>query len=99
MFMSNRTIRTYDNEFKNNAINLYKAGGKTYKDVACNLGIPQATLVGWVHEEQKSGADAFPGKGYLKPDDARIKELERENERLKRERDILKKALAIFSLP
>ena len=97
--MSKRNVRTYDNEFKNNAVNLYNEGGKTYKEIADNLGIPTATLVGWVHEKQKFGDNAFPGKGYLKPDDSRIKLLERENERLKRERDILKKALAIFSLP
>jgi transposase len=99
MLMSSRNARTYDNEFKNNAVNLYNEGGTSYKEVASNLGIPQATLVGWVHEKQKSGDNAFPGKGHLKPEEARIKLLERENEKLKRERDILKKALAIFSLP
>jgi transposase len=97
--MSIRNIRTYDTEFKNNAVNLYHEGGKSYREVASNLGIPQATLVGWVLEKQKSGDGAFHGKGYLKPEDAKIKALERENERLRRERDILKKALAIFSSP
>ena len=40
---------------------------------------------------------AFPGKGYLKAPDEEIRRLQRENERLRRERDILKKAVAIFS--
>jgi transposase len=99
MFMSNCNVRAYDNEFKNNAVNLYNDSKVSYREIASNLGIPPATLVGWVHAKQKSGADAFPGKGHLKPEDARIKLLEREIEKLKRERDILKKALAIFSLP
>jgi transposase len=45
------------------------------------------------------GEDAFSGKGHLKAEEERYRALERENERLKRERDILKEALAIFSLP
>ncbi len=40
---------------------------------------------------------AFPGKGKLKACDEEIRKLKRENERLRRERDILKKAVAIFS--
>jgi len=40
---------------------------------------------------------AFPGKGRLKPEDESFRKLKRDNERLRRERDILKKAVAIFS--
>jgi transposase len=40
---------------------------------------------------------AFPGQGHLKEDEALIRQLKRENEVLRQERDILKKALAIFS--
>ena len=39
----------------------------------------------------------FPGKGHLSPEDSEIRRLKRENERLRMERDILKKAVAIFS--
>ena len=39
----------------------------------------------------------FPGKGHLKPEDEEMRRLKRECERLRRERDILKKAVAIFS--
>lgn len=95
--MGIKNARTYDKEFKNNAVSLYKEGNRTYQDVATNLGIPYATLVGWVRAKDKSDESAFPGKGYLPPAEERFKALERENEQLKRERDILKKALAIFS--
>jgi transposase len=42
---------------------------------------------------------AFPGKGYLKPADAEIKNLRKELEKTKRERDILKEAMAYFIPP
>lgn len=44
------------------------------------------------------GAQAFPGKGRLKEDEALIRRLKREVELRRQERDILKKALAIFSV-
>jgi transposase len=40
---------------------------------------------------------AFPGKGHMKTPEEEIRQLQRENEDLKEEKDILKKALAIFS--
>jgi transposase len=40
---------------------------------------------------------AFPGKGHLRLPDEEIRHLQRENEELKEEKEILKKALAIFS--
>ena len=45
----------------------------------------------------QDGEHAFPGKGRLKPDDEELRRLKLENERLRREHDILKKAVAIFS--
>jgi transposase len=45
------------------------------------------------------GENAFPGHGRLAPDQERIRQLERENKILRQERDILKKAVAIFSHP
>lgn len=97
--MGHRNARTYAKEFKSNAVALYKEGGKSYQAVADSLGVPCATLVGWVKAKEISGDSAFPGKGHLTAEDERFRALERENERLRRERDILKKALAIFSLP
>jgi hypothetical protein len=45
------------------------------------------------------GEMAFPGHGRLPADQERVRQLERENEILRQERDILKKAIAIFSRP
>lgn len=89
----------FDKEFKINAIGLVLEQGITLKRVCKDLGIGQSTLQRWIRENKAYGKTAFPGKGHLHPEDEKIKKLERENEILKRERDILKKALAIFSLP
>jgi len=38
--MSHRKVRTYDKEFKLNAIKLYIESGRTYKEIGDELGIP-----------------------------------------------------------
>ncbi len=96
--MSKRKMRNYDKEFKLNAINLYLHSGRSYQQVSDELGIPAATLAGWVLAHEKEGKEAFPGKGNLKPTDAEIAQLRKDLANAREERDILKKALGIFSL-
>jgi transposase len=91
--------RSYDKEFKINAAKLYLEGSRSYKQVGDELGIPESTLAQWVIKHQKGGVEAFPGKGHLKPEDAELARLRKELAVAKEERDILKKALGIFSLP
>jgi transposase len=89
--------RKYDLEFKLEAVRLGSEPGVTNRDVERRLGIGQGVLSRWKKELKRDGQQAFPGKGHLKPDDEQLRRLKRENERLRRERDILKKAVAIFS--
>jgi len=89
--------RKFDLDFKINAVRLVLEEGITIRQACADLGIGQSTLERWIEEHKKHGKAAFPGKGRLRPDDEKLKKLERENEVLRRERDILKKALAIFS--
>lgn len=89
--------RTFDKEFKINAVRLVLEEKLTIRQVSQDLGIGQSTLDKWVRDIKKHGLSAFPGKGHVKAEDERVKALEKENEKLRRERDILKKALAIFS--
>jgi transposase len=49
----------------------------------------------WKREAEQQGLKAFPGHGN--PRDEELSQLRKENAELKEERDILKKALAIFS--
>jgi len=48
-------------------------------------------------KEFSAGTVGGSAKIFIKPQDAAYRQLQRENERLKRERDIIKKAVAIFS--
>jgi transposase len=87
--------RNYDIEFKSNAVNLIKERELSISQVSRDLGVPKSTLHKWIKASDL--AVICPGKGYLRPEDEKLKKLQRENEVLRRERDILKKALAIFS--
>ncbi len=89
----------FNKEFKVNAVRLVVEDGVSVSRASKDLGVGLSTLQRWIRELKTQGKSAFPGKGHLRPEDERVKKLERENEILKRERDILKKALAIFSLP
>lgn len=86
--------RQYDKEFKLNAIELYK-NGKSGTEVCRNLGIPESTFWGWLEIYNKDGETSFPGSGNVTNEEAR--RLQKELDDVKMERDILKKALAIFS--
>jgi transposase len=54
-------------------------------------------LATWVKGYKAEGKDAFPGKGNIKPSDAELVGLRKELAIVREERDILKKALGIFS--
>jgi len=89
--------RHIDKEFKIEAVRLASEPGNTQAGIERDLGISQGIISRWKRELRKDGDQAFPGKGRLKLDDDEMRRLKRENERLRRERDILKKAVAIFS--
>jgi transposase len=93
--------QTFDMEFRINALKLVEELGQSISQVSTHLGVSKTTLYEWqkMKRQGKLSATHFPGKGQMKPEDEAMKRLRRENEVLKRERDILKKALAIFSSP
>lgn len=91
--------RQYSREFKQEAVQLLKTSGKNASELERELGIGKGNLWRWKRKFAADGEDAFPGQGRLTSDEERLRQLERENEILRQERDILKKAIAIFSLP
>jgi len=95
--MGIKGARIYDNEFKNNAVNLCLKSDRTINEIALELGIPKDTLGGWVARYKTHGEVAFPGKGNIRQEDAEIAKLKKELAITREERDILKKALGIFS--
>ena len=89
--------RKYDREFKLGAVRLITEGGRGVSEVARNLGIHENLLYNWRKKYLDDTTHAFPGKGHLKPADEELRRLKKELTDVKEERDILKKALAIFS--
>ena len=91
--------RTFTKEFKEDAIELLLSSQKTAVDLSQDLGIRAELLYRWKREYLQDKEKAFPGSGHqnLGESELELKRLRRENMELEEERDILKKALAIFS--
>lgn len=89
--------RKFDVEFKREAVRLATAGGRPIAEVARDLGIREKLLYRWVQQFREDPQNAFPGKGHLKPEGEELRRLKRQLAEVTEERDILKKALAIFS--
>lgn len=94
-----RKLRKYPEELKRELVALYEAGEGTVVELEREYDIGQSNLRRWIRQY---GTGVKPGgaePGKRTAEQARIRELEREVTRLRQERDILKKALAIFAHP
>ncbi len=89
--------RKFSNEFKLDAVLLTLQEDRTVKEVSDEMDIPYTLLCKWRTKYKKLGEKAFVGKGNISEDKKDIKSLEKELRIVRQERDILKKALAIFS--
>jgi transposase len=89
--------KKYTKEFKLEAVRLLEAGGKSAHQIEKDLGIGNGLIYRWRSQLPEYGARAFPGNG--KPRDVELAELRKEVKNLREERDILRKAVAIFSKP
>ncbi len=89
--------RTYSKEFKSKACELVEKDNIAVSVVAEKFGINHVMLHRWVSEYREYGEEAFVGKGHQRPADAELRKLRKENERLKQEVEILKKAAAYFA--
>ncbi len=95
--MSGGRRRRFDKGFKLEAVKLVVEEGRSVAEVSRNLGIHGNLLHNWKRQYGEDEEQAFPGKGRLKPQDEELRLLRKELKDVKQERDILKKALAIFS--
>ncbi len=89
--------RKYDREFKEGAVRLVIENGQTLAGTARDLGITENMLSRWKKEYLEDREQAFPGKGRMKPEELELHQLKKRIADLEQEREILKKALAIFS--
>ena len=102
--MEGRQRRLFTDDYKRQAVDLVKSSGRSVGLVAEELGLRDSVLRRWV---QQIGARLEPTAAARRPTTqatlpsadhaAEIARLQRENERLRMERDILKKSIAIFA--
>ena len=91
--------RTYTREFKIEALRLLETSGKSGAAIEDDLGIGRGQVYRWRRQlaEENGSIRAFPGTGNSR--DEEFMRLKRENAILREEREILRKAVAIFSRP
>jgi len=89
--------RKYTREFKLAAVKLITEQGRSVAEAARSLGVSEKQLRHWKAVLRGQGQQAFPGNGNLPPADEELRRLREENQRLRMERDILKKATAFFA--
>ena len=92
------TRRKYTEEFKIDAVRLLEQGIKSGSEIERDLGIGKGQIYRWRAQlNATDGTRAFPGNGN--PRDEELARLRRELKQVTEERDILRKAVAIFSRP
>lgn len=99
MTSKRKPYKTYTREFKQEAVRMMESGKKPAAELAMELGIRRNQLYKWKEQLQGKGEDAFSGqRGRPKKEDqSELTTLRQENERLKEELEILKKAAAYFA--
>jgi transposase len=88
--------RRFTREFKVEAVKLVRERGVAIKQAARDLNVHENALRKW-KDFASDPQQAFPGHGQMKPEQLEIERLRREVQKLKAERDILKKAAAYFT--
>jgi len=94
-----RQRKNYPREFKESAIELCLSGDRSAKSVAEELGIHPTSLCKWIRdkeEEKAGGLKAFPGQGKAR--DEELTQLRKKVADLQETNEILKKAMAIFTI-
>ena len=93
--LGRRARRQYSDEFKEGAVRLVLDEGKTVGAVARELDLTPSALGVWVRHAR---AERTQGKsGLTKEEREELTRLRKENRELRMERDILKKASALFA--
>jgi len=92
-----RVRRKHPREFKIEAVRKLQSGEVTPSELSRRINVSPRELCEWRKEVEEKGKDVFPGRGKQGGQAAEIARLQRELERVKEERDILKKAMAYFA--
>ena len=84
--------RVYTREFKLEAVRLASEDGISVAQVARDLGVNENTLHKWKQQLREDPEQAFPGKGRMKPLEDENRRLRRELQKARQEVVFLKKA-------
>ena len=91
------TKRKFTQDFKKDACELALSSSKSKAQVARDLGIKENVLYNWLTKYQKEGSNCFDSGRVVTDQEAELSRLRAELAETRQERDILKKALTIFS--
>lgn len=89
-----RTRPAYPSEFRSEAVELLR-GGRSPRDVSEALGVSEQTLRNWRRQDQVDRRER--DDGLTTDERGELAKLRRENQRLRQERDLLKRAAAFFA--
>lgn len=81
-------------DFKFEIMRLHYEEGIPIKVLSEKFALPLGTIYGWRIQYEKYGKDAFVGCGRQRPEDAELRKLKKENEKLKMQVELLKKVAA-----
>jgi len=92
--MRRKGPKKFSDEFRREAVRLAQESDRSLKDIGAELGVSVSSLRDWIRtvpsEKQSS-------QGRVISLEEQVRQLKRENERLREEREILKKATAFFA--
>ena len=94
--MSKRTRPTFSPDFRLESAQLVVDQGRTVKEAAEAMGVGLSTMDKWVRQLRLEREGGKPAATPMTPDQRRIRELERQIQRIEEEKDILKKATALL---
>ena len=85
--------KNYTDAFRQEAVRLLQVSGKSARQIGRELGVPQSVLNRW--KKQSDASETVSDEDQSKNEE--LRQLRRENARLRMQRDILKKATAFFA--
>jgi transposase len=88
--------KLFTQEFRDEAVRLAQTSGRSRREIASDLGIGRSTLRNWIDRRRDRQMDE-PPPDRQEDRAAELKRLRRENEVLRQEREILKRATAFFA--
>jgi len=85
----------YSDEFRREVVRLYRETGKSYRELASDLGVSSYSIRRWVIEAGGTTGDGSTAPSVVEREE--IRKLRREVQVLREEREILRKAAAFFA--